>query len=68
MQGLALGLWGIDRAIDWVYDTLIVKAAQGVSRIGRLAHNGSVNRYILWSLAGAAAVVITAAFLIGGAR
>ena len=68
VRGLALGLWGIDRAIDWVYDTLVVKAAQGVSRLGRLAHNGSVNRYILWSIAGAAAVVITAAFLIGGSR
>ena len=68
VQGLALGLWGIDRAIDWVYGTLIVKAAQGVSRLGRLAHNGSVNRYILWSIVGAAAVVITAAFLFGGSR
>jgi NADH-quinone oxidoreductase subunit L len=68
VKGLAAGLWGIDRAIDWVYDTLIVKAAQGVSRLGRLAHNGSVNRYVLWSLAGAAAVVISAAFLIGGSR
>ena len=68
VKGAAIGLWGIDRAIDWVYDTLVVKTAQGVSRLGRLAHNGSVNRYILWSLAGAAAVVITAAFLFGGTR
>jgi hypothetical protein len=68
VQGLATGLWGIDRAIDWVYDTFVVKAAQGVSRLSRLAHNGSVNRYVLWSLAGAAAVIITAAFLIGGSR
>jgi NADH-quinone oxidoreductase subunit L len=68
VRGLAAGLWGIDRGIDWVYDTLIVKAAQGVSRLGRWAHNGSVNRYVLWSLAGAAAVVITGAFLLGGSR
>ena len=34
MRGIATALWGIDRAIDWVYDTLIVKAAQGVSRLG----------------------------------
>jgi len=68
VRGIATGLWGIDRAIDWVYDTLLVKAAQGVSRLGRLAHNGSVNRYMLWSLAGAAAVIITAAFLFGGSR
>jgi NADH-quinone oxidoreductase subunit L len=68
VKGLAAGLWGIDRAIDWVYDTFLVKAAQGVSKLARMAHNGSVNRYVLWSLAGAAAVVITAAFLIGGSR
>jgi NADH-quinone oxidoreductase subunit L len=68
LQGIATGLWGIDRGIDWVYDTMIVKAARGVSRLGRFAHNGSVNRYVLWSVAGAAAVVITAAFLFGGVR
>ena len=68
VKGMALGLWGIDRAIDWVYDTLIVKTAQGVSRLARMAHNGSANRYIFWSLAGAAAIVITAAFLFGGSR
>jgi hypothetical protein len=39
-----------------------------VSRLGRMAHNGSVNRYIFWSLAGAAAIVVTAAFLFGGSR
>ncbi len=68
VQGLAAGLWGIDRAIDWVYDTLVVKTAQGISRLGRWAHNGNVNRYVLWSLAGAAAVIISAAFLLGGSR
>jgi formate hydrogenlyase subunit 3/multisubunit Na+/H+ antiporter MnhD subunit len=68
VKAMALGLWGIDRAIDWVYDTLIVKTAQGVSRLARMAHNGSANRYIFWSLAGAAAIVVTAAFLFGGSR
>ena len=68
IRGIAAALWGVDRAIDWVYDTLIVKTAQGLSTLGRRAHNGSVNRYVLWSLAGAAAVVLTAALLLGGAR
>jgi hypothetical protein len=68
VRGISLGLWGVDRAIDWVYDTLIVRIAQGVSTLGRRAHSGSVNRYMLWSLAGAAAVIITAALLMGGAR
>ncbi len=68
MSGVATALWGVDRAIDWVYDTLIVRVAQGLSTLGRRAHNGSVNRYVLWSLAGAAAVVLTAALLAGGSR
>jgi len=68
VRGIAAALWGVDRGIDWVYDTLIVKTAQGLSTLGRRAHNGSVNRYVLWSLAGAAAVVLTAALLLGGAR
>jgi NADH-quinone oxidoreductase subunit L len=66
--GLATALWGIDRAIDWVYNTLVVKTALGVSRLARQAHNGNVNRYILWSLAGAAAVIISAAFLFRGGQ
>jgi hypothetical protein len=64
----AVGLNGIDRAIDWVYESLAVKAALGVSWITRAAHNGNVNRYVLWSLAGAAAIVLCAVTLFGGAR
>ena len=58
----------MDRAIDWVYEWLAVKIALGVSWIVRTVHNGNVNRYILWSLAGAAAVVLTAIALFGGTR
>jgi NADH-quinone oxidoreductase subunit L len=68
VRGVSIALWAVDRAIDWVYDTLVVRVAQGLSQLGRLAHNGSVNRYVLWSLAGAAAVVITAALALGGGR
>jgi hypothetical protein len=58
----------VDRAIDWIYDTVAVKAALGVSWVTRRAHNGSVNRYVLWSLAGAAVVTVTAILVFGGAR
>ena len=66
--GISAALYAVDRAIDWVYETLAVTVAQGISRVGRRLHNGSVNRYVLWSLAGAAAVVITAALVLGGSR
>jgi hypothetical protein len=47
---------------------MVVKIAQGISMLGRWAHNGNVNRYVLWSLAGAAAVVISVYFMLGGSR
>jgi NADH-quinone oxidoreductase subunit L len=68
MKGVAAALWAVDRAIDWVYDTLAVKTAHGLSHAARSAHNGNVNRYLLWSLAGAAAVVVTVVVLLGGGR
>jgi len=67
-KGIAASLYAVDRAFDWVYDTVAVKTALGVSRLTRAAHNGSVNRYVLWSLAGAAAVTVTAIIVFGGAR
>ncbi len=67
-KGIGWGLWGIDRAIDWVYETAAVKTAQGVSVVSRRAHNGNLNRYVLWSLAGAAAVTVIAVLVFGGAR
>ena len=68
VKGLAAGLWGVDRAFDWVYETVAVGTAQGISRVGRFLHNGNVNRYVLWSVAGAAAVILTALAVLGGGR
>jgi formate hydrogenlyase subunit 3/multisubunit Na+/H+ antiporter MnhD subunit len=68
VKGLAAALWGVDRAFDWIYDTVSVKSALGVSWAARTLHNGNVNRYMLWSLAGAAAVIATAIVVFGGAR
>ncbi len=68
MKGVAAALYGIDRAFDWLSDTAVVKAAHGVSWITRRLHNGNVNRYIFWSIAGAAAVVLTALAVVGGGR
>jgi NADH-quinone oxidoreductase subunit L len=68
IKGIAAALWGVDRAFDWVYETVAVGAAQGISRIGRFFHNGNVNRYVLWSLVGAAAVVLSALAVLGGGK
>ncbi|HEY9595456.1 MAG TPA: proton-conducting transporter membrane subunit, partial [Spirochaetia bacterium] len=66
MRGVSVGLWAVDRAIDWVYETLVVKASHGLSRVGRALHNGNVNRYVLWALAGAVVVVAAALIAAGG--
>jgi len=65
-KGIARALWGIDRAIDWIYETLAARGALGVSWVLRRAHSGNVNRYVLWALAGATAVVLAAVALFGG--
>ena len=67
-RGAAAALYGIDRAIDWITDAAAVKSALGASRLLRAAHNGNVNRYVLWSVVGAAAVVLTAVAILGGGR
>ncbi|HTP58573.1 MAG TPA: proton-conducting transporter membrane subunit, partial [Spirochaetia bacterium] len=68
VKGLAAALWGVDRAFDWIYETVAVGTAQGISRVGRFLHNGNVNRYVLWSAVGAAAVILTALAVLGGGR
>ncbi len=68
VTGLATALWGVDRAFDWVYETLAVGTAQGISRVGRFLHNGNVNRYVLWSVVGAAAIVLSVLAMLGGAK
>jgi formate hydrogenlyase subunit 3/multisubunit Na+/H+ antiporter MnhD subunit len=47
-----------DKAINWVYDTLIVNAAGLAVRAVRTLHNGSYRSYVVWSLAAFAIVAI----------
>jgi hypothetical protein len=68
IKGISVALWGVDRAFDWVYETVAVRTAQGISRVGRFLHNGNVNRYVLWSVVGAAAVVLSALAVLGGGK
>jgi formate hydrogenlyase subunit 3/multisubunit Na+/H+ antiporter MnhD subunit len=68
VKGVARGLWGVDRAFDWVYEKLAAGAAFLLGGHLRRVHNGNPGRYLLWSLAGAAAVIIWAILLVGGAQ
>jgi len=61
-------LFAIDRAIDWIYNVLATQFALVTSWALRRLHSGNVNRYILWALAGALAVVLTALAVAGGGR
>ncbi|MDD5439286.1 MAG: proton-conducting transporter membrane subunit [Candidatus Omnitrophica bacterium] len=49
--------WLCDRAIDWLYNVLIVQASLLIASGIRRLHNGSYKTYILWSLAGLVFVI-----------
>ena len=55
---LARVLWGIDRFIDWVQESLTVMVVTGIGRGIRWVHTGSYALYVLWAIGGAAAVII----------
>jgi NADH-quinone oxidoreductase subunit L len=50
--------WALDRINDWVYDGLSVGLARLLSAIVRLVHTGRYAWYMIWSLVGAAVVII----------
>jgi formate hydrogenlyase subunit 3/multisubunit Na+/H+ antiporter MnhD subunit len=50
--------WRLDRAIDWVYEGLTVRAVYLFSNGIRSAHTGNYSLYIVWSLLGAVLVLI----------
>jgi len=58
MDIFSRAMWYIDRFIDWVYDRFIVTLSDAVSSIIRKAHNGDYSMYIIWSLVGAAGIII----------
>lgn len=51
-------MWGIDKAIDWIYNDLAPASAYVVTSRIRKLHDGSYNTYIAWSLAGTILVII----------
>jgi formate hydrogenlyase subunit 3/multisubunit Na+/H+ antiporter MnhD subunit len=54
---IAILFWGIDRVIDWVYNSFIVGLAYVFSRVIRRVHAGYYAIYISWSLLGAVVVM-----------
>jgi hypothetical protein len=51
-------LWYIDRAVDWIYDGFAVGVAQSLGAAVDNAQPGNYYGYLLWSLAGLAAVAM----------
>jgi len=58
VNGISRVAWLIDRATDWLYNDFSVKAAFFFTSVIRRCHNGSYARYVLWSLSGAAIIII----------
>jgi len=49
--------WGVDRAIDFFYETVVVKATDAFSTGIRKMHNGSHAWYLAWAMAGLAVIL-----------
>jgi len=62
-RGIARIAWGIDRGIDYVYDTVAVKVTYAFTYGIRKAHTGSLFAYLSWSLVGLIAII---ALIMGG--
>jgi formate hydrogenlyase subunit 3/multisubunit Na+/H+ antiporter MnhD subunit len=50
--------WWCDKAINWIYDTFIVRIVYLFSDGIRMAHTGNYSVYIVWSLVGTIAILI----------
>lgn len=56
--GIALLLWSVDKAIDWVYNVLAVGLTKSLSRDIRWLQAGYYVIYIVWALLGSFMVLI----------
>jgi len=50
--------WWIDRAIDWLYDGLSVRATCLFTNVIRRVHTGNYSLYVVWALVGVVLVVM----------
>jgi formate hydrogenlyase subunit 3/multisubunit Na+/H+ antiporter MnhD subunit len=51
-------LLAIDRAIDFIYEGLLVRMTGLITNAVKLAHTGSYSLYVIWSLAGVLLVIL----------
>jgi formate hydrogenlyase subunit 3/multisubunit Na+/H+ antiporter MnhD subunit len=58
-KGVALTLWSLDRAVDWVYNFLIPVISLVISQAIRRMHTGYYVVYIIWALIGAFVVIMS---------
>ena len=59
LVGLLAGIvWKLDRAIDWLYNTMAVGIANYLSLAARRAHSGEYSTYIVWTVVGAVLICI----------
>ncbi len=51
-------MWGIDKAIDWIYNDLAPGSAYFITGRIRKLHDGNYKTYMVWSLAAAGIILI----------
>ena len=55
---ISIGLFKLDRAVNWFYDVFIVKATYFFTGLIKKLHNGNYATYLSWSLAGTVIIII----------
>jgi NADH-quinone oxidoreductase subunit L len=66
VRPLAKVLWFCDRAVDFVYDRIVVVTVTAVSTVLSRAQKGSFVSSLAWAIAGGAAIIIVLAKFIQG--
>ena len=55
---ISIGLFKLDRAVNWFYDVFIVKATYFFTGLIKKLHNGNYATYLSWSLIGTIIIII----------
>jgi hypothetical protein len=58
INGFSKIMWYADRIVNWIYDVFTVKAAGVLTYCARIIEIGRFEVYIIYSLLGAAAIII----------
>lgn len=63
-KGFAWIAYGIDRAIDWIYDGFFVRVTNSVSKGLKEFNTGKQSQYIVWAVSGMLIVIFVFAVLV----